>query len=43
MADDGQGALVEGLRSHGFEVELKDTGRVFRGRYVCYLARVGLS
>ena len=42
MADEQQ-AVLERLRSQGFEVELKDTGRVFRERFLCYLFRGSLS
>ena len=43
MADDVQRALTKELTAQGFEVDLQCTGRVFRERYVCYLARGSLS
>jgi len=43
MADDVQRALTEELTAQGFEVDLQCTGRVFRERYFCYLARGSLS
>lgn len=43
MAEDGLQALIEGLTARGFDVELKDAGRLAGERYLCLLIRGNLS